>query len=155
MNKIMNQKDILNFIAKYTYHVLDEYGYPAKIPISFVIQNFPEATPSYIKATIDIYKKSKLITSYTWNDPNNTENMVRITSSGSNHAPIAFKRRDLKRILVIIDNIYYLLEYDDWLLLCNGGTSSNSVSYIDGIIQHDKLMEAKLINGIKLERNIE
>ena len=139
----MDDYEILNYIAKHTYHVLDEYGRSAKIPVSLIKRKFEKKFPSW-RTILKALKNKKMITSYIWNSPDNNPQEIRITTKGSdNGLDILFERDDHKRILIWHNNEPYLVDYKDW---------SNLDFFYDNegkIVYEDELKRIQLILEIK------
>ena len=107
--------EILNYIATYTYHVLDEYGRPAKIPISLIKKVFEEKFPTWL-LILEILKKKKWITSFNWGEIKQDNQTIRITTKGhlSSKLDIMYERRDIKRVLMWVNDDPYLEDFSDW-----------------------------------------
>lgn len=136
--------EILNFIAKYTYHVLDEYGRSAKIPISLIKREFEFKFKSW-QTIMKILKNKGWITDFNWGELKQDNNTIRITGKGqfSTRLDILFERPNHKRILLWYEENPVLVDYKDWSKL-------DFYYNNEGIIVYkDKLKLTKLMMGIK------
>lgn len=135
--------EILNYIARFTYHVLDEYGRPAKIPFSLIKRVFINKFPNY-RTVMKALKHKKWVTKFNWGEKQDNDT-IRITSKGvySTKLDILFERPNHKRILLWYEDNPVLVDYKDWSKL-------DFYYNNEGIIVYkDKLKLTKLMMGIK------
>ena len=117
------ETDVLDFIVYHTYHVLHPDGGPARVPLKFIVANFPS---DKLAVALDKLKKKKLITSYIWNQDYNQG--IRATSKACRHSKAVFKVPRGRRVLEIENNNIRLLSFEKWF--------GNGIVYTDGGIVH-------------------
>ena len=72
-------QEVLLYINNFTDHVLDERGYPAKLPLRFLEATFTDHLK--LRTSLQLLYSNKLITSFVWGD-SKKGNAVRTTSKG-------------------------------------------------------------------------
>lgn len=140
--------EILEYLTRYTYHVLDEYGRPARIPVSLIRYQFSEKYPDWINVLRNLNDR-KWITAYDWTTNTVDNKDVKVTTEGAYRTDIYLNRPDNKRILLWYEQHPVLIDYTDWSKLDFYYNNNGEIVY------RDKLALIKLMMGFDPKRNIE
>jgi hypothetical protein len=101
---------LLDYIVKYTWHVLLPDGNVAKIPYQ-VFHAYDRSKRKTDKALEEL-RERKLITGYSFSS---NRIGLRATAKGNTASRVGFSRRDEKRVLIIKGSTLELMEFDDWV----------------------------------------